>query len=308
MMDPLKLARIMPEAVSLEVTTRCPLNCTYCYRKSNNTPSRDLPLGQFMELKAKLKDMPGLKRLSFCGIGETLTHPDFYRMVHECKDHKVLLVTSGTLPLDLAEANRYGNLDLLIFSVDASSERLIREICGGYNYDNLLRNLKALQDHNQVARGGRGRIHAVINCTVNDLNMDEIPRLIDFAVQHGFISVHYSLPWGKEDFINENRARLRRLFAQALEKARRLGIYMGDPFHSYCCVVVNHVMPYITLNGDVFPCGGGLYTGYRVGNIYENGFVDLWHGPRYQRFKTGELCRGCILTTIRPRENEEGSA
>lgn len=292
-MHPLKLLSNKPSSFSIEITTRCPLKCKYCDRRGTGA---DMSYDKFLVLKDRLDQVPGLDRVVFCGIGESLMNRNFYRMIHELKNYKVTMITSGTILLNYDEIYKYNNIDMLIFSIDATSEDLIRSICGEtYNYRNLIKNINDFGIYNKKNKWEKGHITSLLNCTVNANNIDEIPKLVDFAALHKFNIIHYSLPWGQERFIADNLELLKEKFALAREMARKSRIITDDPFHSYCCITNNGILPFINMEGEVFPCAFALNQYYSAGNIFSNNFDTIWESPKYENFRTGSLCSSCYL-------------
>ena len=252
-----------------------------------------MTLDEFMVLKDKLKQIPGLKRVVFCGIGESLLNPEIYKIFGELKDYNISMVTSGTVLIDYARLAQYGNVDMIVFSIDATSEESVKSICGkNYNYKNLLTNLEKFR---QYKKSKKTKLKTLLNSTVSANNLEEISNIMDFARDHRFPMVHFSLAWGGEDFIIRNLDRLRKAFAAAHQKARRYGIYCDNPFRSYCCINVDTILAFIGLNGNIYPCGYGLNRNYIVGNIHKEPFDATWQSDAYARFKKGNLCDSCYM-------------
>ena len=292
--NPLTLTDRLPDAVSIEITTACPLECSYCDRKRGSGAM--LHWDQFVALKERLKTIPNLKRLTFCGIGEAPLHKDFYRMIEEFSAYKVSLITSGTLRLDFAQLAALRNVDLLIFSIDATDAEMVKLICGErFDYETLQENLRQARDFVlQCRRQGRA-FNAIVNCTVNETNLRELPKLVDLAAAHKFTAVHYSLPWAREAFIEANAAILQEQFAEAAARAAKFGVFLDDPFKSFCCIAFTSIMPYVNIRGELHPCGYALNQNYGVGNIFSDDFETLWENERYRSFRSGQLCSGCWM-------------
>jgi len=290
-MHPRDFINKKPKAVSVEVSTRCTLNCVYCDRKNKNY--RDMSFEEFLNLKKELKKIPEIKKVVFCGIGESLLNKHIYDIVADLGDYEISLVTSGTILIDFPRLNRFKNVDMVVFSIDATSEESVKNICGkSYNYTNLLTNLDNCRRYQKSLKKP---FRSLLNTTVNSANTDEIINIMDFARKHRFKFVHYSLQWGSEEFIIKNLEILRKTFSQALEKAKQYRIYCENPFRSYCCLDVNSILCFVDIEGKVFPCGYGLNQEYDVGNIYSDSFDNIWKSSAYNDFKKGKLCDSCYM-------------
>lgn len=280
-----------PNALSIEISTKCTLSCEYCHRRDQ---AKVMSLDEFRLLKGRLREIRGLKRISFCGIGEALLSPDFYTIAGLLKDYLLWMVTSGTVLMDFEKMNKFGNLEMLIFSIDATNEQRVKDLCGvTYNYTNLMKNLERFRAYIKDKKAAY--IKDLMNATINPGNIDEIGNLMEFARSYGFKRIHYSLPWGSEEFIIENLARLKREFGLAIRKARQYGIHCENPFKSYCCINVDSILAFVDINGDVYPCAYALNRFYKVGNIFSEGFDDMWQRETYRYFRQGKLCGACYM-------------
>ncbi len=119
------------------VTDKCNLHCKHC--SVNNLTGVIHPYAQIREEMARLYAM-GVRILFFCG-GETFLWRDGDRtlrdLVAEAKEMGFLIVnvvTNGTFPLDLPEA------DLILLSLDGDRER--HNAIRGDTYDAILENIR----------------------------------------------------------------------------------------------------------------------------------------------------------------------
>ena len=119
------------------LTDRCNLHCKHC--SVNNIVSEDYPYRQIFGEMEQLYAM-GVRILFFCG-GETFLWRDGEKtlrdLVREAKAMGFLIVnvvTNGTFPLDLPEA------DLILLSLDGDRER--HNAIRGDTYDAILENIR----------------------------------------------------------------------------------------------------------------------------------------------------------------------
>ena len=125
------------------VTDRCNLKCKHC--SVNNITSVIHPYEQIRKEMETLYEM-GIRILFFCG-GETFLWRDGSRtlrdLVREAKEMGFMIVnvvTNGTFPIDLPEAN------LILLSLDGDRERH-NEIRGD-TYDTILENIRNASSDN----------------------------------------------------------------------------------------------------------------------------------------------------------------
>ncbi len=285
----MKLAQALtntPEVLSIEVTTRCNLNCIYCNKK--NRPPESLDISEDLLKKIK-KEESKFSKFIICGIGESFLYPRIYEIVKEFHGQKFCIVTNGTILIDYERLNQSNNIERIIFSIDAVDRDRINQISPNYNFEHLINNLK---EHAGYTLHSKKRIHLVLNCTLNEHNKSEIFDLIDFASEYQFNTIHFSLPRGKEAYIEENQEELKSTLSMAGKRAVKAGIYFVNPFET-CCVYLKWITPYLSIDGDIFACAETLYRNEQLGNLSSSSFEDVWMGQRYKRFQEGQACRRC---------------
>ncbi len=155
-METILFRRKRPILGTVIVTDKCNLQCRHC--SVNNITAVIHPFRQIREEMRQLYDM-GVRILFFCG-GETFLWKDgcmgLRDLVIEAKKMGFLIVnvvTNGTFPLDLPEAN------LILLSLDGDRER--HNAIRGDTYDTIMANIeKATSDNicfymavNQINQG-----------------------------------------------------------------------------------------------------------------------------------------------------------
>lgn len=276
----------IPKVVSLEVTTRCNLDCVYCTKKSKQIGDIDLELARLNQLQKKIDEFD---RVIVCGIGESFCYSHIYELVKRLERQKITIVTNGTVPIKYAQLNEKNNIEMLIFSIDALKQETLNQISGQYSLHNLLKNLGEYQIYRQDT--GK-KIHRVLNCTLNIYNMAEILDIVEFANEHHFETVHFSFPRGQEQFIAEHQNELDELLRRAWKKALSYGIYFANPFDT-CCVYLKWVTPYISIHGDFFACAETLYLDQKLGNVFQTDLINIWNSTAYKEFQNGMSCKRC---------------
>lgn len=288
-MLPMDILDVRPTSISLEVSTKCPLNCVYCERKGKGD---NMEKQRYMDIMKRVEETEHIKNAVYCGIGESFMNPAFYEMVKESPFKGISIISSGMLPIKFDELKETGKLKLAIFSIDAVTEETIKNTCGeNYRFDVLVENLKKLRE---VTKDDKS-IMSLLNCTINENNYNTLPQIVEFAKEHQFKIVHFSLPWGMEEFIVEHMAEIELGIIKAKSIASKAHILCDNPFRSYCCIQYDSILPFVNLEGNVFPCGFALHQNYQVGNILNDSFEDIWNGEKYSSFRQGGLCEKCFM-------------
>lgn len=161
-----------PLAVSLSVTDRCQLSCSYCAISRRNLPDPDTE--SLLELITELKN-GGCLRIGFTG-GEPLLRTDIDRIISAASDSGlyVTLNTNGIL-LDKFSCI-WDRVRLFFVSLDGP-ESVHASLRSGHSGNQVMKNIRAL-----TARG-----HKVITTTVLcSENVASLPYILQSAVSYNF--------------------------------------------------------------------------------------------------------------------------
>lgn len=271
----LKQIKKRTNTIGIELTTYCPLSCKYCVRHMLERKNRELKWDDFLIIKDKIS---GFDRVVICGMGEPMVYSHIYDVLAELKDKKIIIITSGTVLIDFNRLNANKNVEVVVFSVDEPTEAGMREIAGNYNWSNLLSNLNNAR-----------RVARIINCTVTQDNYRNIPELARFAVKYRVNAISYTLDIRRsESTIFEN---INKLLAEAEETARKGRLVFTDSFTHLKCMGWGNVVPYLNLDGELFPCCQGVNRQLSIGNIFSQNYDEIWESEGYRKFREGNLCR-----------------
>lgn len=271
----------VPENVSIEVTTRCQLKCVYCSRDMSK--SEDLELSELRKIKDRLS---GVKSINICGIGESFCYPYLYEALELLKDYSVSIISNGAVPIDFDRLSEIGNVNLIILSIDATSEEKMKAICGGYEFEHLLQNISRLRR--------KPNISGIINTTLNVYNLEEIDKIIEFAYKNRLVAVNFELPIGDEEFVMKNKEVIQKKIKRAQMLAQKNEV-MLNPFYRITCNRNGYIVPNIKLNGDVYPCCNGINKDLKIGNIFEEDFQKIWEHFSADIELTKDMCHNCKL-------------
>ncbi len=278
-----ELVKLKSNAIALELTTYCPLNCIYCTREKVDRKNKNLELEDFNIIKEKIK---GFENVVICGIGEPMVYPYIYDVISQL-DKNVLLITSGTVAINFKELNKAGNLKVIVFSVDEPTEEGMKKIAENYNWNNMISNL---------INARKASIPViVINCTVNKYNYHNIPKMIKFTQRNKVMAINFTLDINEEDMKDVNSEELEHYLSYTNDKSLSGKLMITSSTNSLKCMSWDRILPYITLEGKVYPCCIGLKEEFYLGNIFENTFEEIWNGERYKEFKTCDFCYKCNL-------------
>ncbi len=159
-------SRRLGRSLGIDLVERkcCSLDCVYCEAGATTRlsaePCEFMPAGEVIaELDAVLRLHPQLDFVTFSGSGEPLLHPGFGEVVGFLKsrypEYPVCLLTNAVGLGDPATARAAARVDLIVPSLDASSERefvIINRPAPGVSFEGLVRGLTAFAEHYPACR------------------------------------------------------------------------------------------------------------------------------------------------------------
>jgi radical SAM protein with 4Fe4S-binding SPASM domain len=321
-----------PRSLQIEVTAACNLRCHMClvrYRPPLNRVEGAMRLEEFTAL---LDQLPEVDDLTLQGLGEPLLSPDLVSMVRYAAERgiQVGFNTNGTLLTPAAaESLLDAGLDWLCVSVDGASAGVYEAVRDGARFERVERNVRALTDLRRRRGLGRPRVSLVF--VAMRRNVGELPALVRMAAEWGVDDVSVQNlshsfsdtdPHGAYREIRDFAARealwqgadadAAAAFAEAEAEAARLGMVLHLPRLEARPAQRRPGTPgcdwpwraaYVEHDGTVQPCCMVMGSDRAaMGNVREEGFEAVWHGPRFRAFRRALLsrqppavCRGCSL-------------
>jgi len=305
-------ANEFPHVINLNVTTRCNLNCPYCFNRENRVPrSEELELTDFQRLAAAwAPHRPGI----FLSGGEPFARPDLVEIVAAFKRHRlpIGLVTNGTL-LTEPQARRLGELglDALLVSFHGRREAHDRSVGQLGSYEKSLNALRLWA----VVQPKPG---PMVNYVVTPQSVADLPGFVEetadirpltlrlshlnfltakeIAAQRDFWNARFPgvpidiLAYQYEpeagvfapliEFLHSDKGH--RVFTKPVlgdDEIRRW--YSPDAQLGRRCVFIWR-STFVNAQGDVYPCQF-LYV--RMGNLQEPEMAAIWNSALYRKFR-----------------------
>lgn len=269
---------VAPYAVTFYVTHKCNLACSYCTQKEPDVFSDELNTRDTIRLLRRIRRETDSVVITG---GEPTLRSDIEEIVQaarwDCKFRSVLLITNGTL-LD-RKAGILSSVTGLVVSLDALAADPTNALSKPAALPKVMENLQFAKQ-----RLGAGRI--TISTVIEEWNIGEVERLLDWCGQEGFVFAAQSAQKEKMP----NLALLQNPKYQALVDAiiARRGANAqpinGTPktidtllrFRPFECYPT--MFPRVYPNGDVFyPCeplrtiAGNLLRDKSLRTIFANG-------------------------------------
>ncbi|AGK57359.1 pyrroloquinoline quinone biosynthesis protein PqqE [Hyphomicrobium denitrificans 1NES1] len=297
-----------PIGLLAELTYRCPLQCPYCSNPLEMSGVREeLSTSEWQDVLKQAADL-GVLQLHLSG-GEPCVRQDLELILGTAVKVGLYtnLITSGvTLSRDrLMQMADIGldHVQLSIQDVDERNAEFISAYKGGF------------EKKRQVARWVKELgLPLTINVVVHRHNIENLPALIDFAVEMGAGRIevanvqYYAWALKNRAALIPTRAQFMRSLEIAKEAQQRLkGILLFDVVaHDHYAVRPKPCMSGwgrslidITPTGKVLPCHAcETIPGLEIDNVRQKPLAEIWlNGPAFQKFRgtswMKEPCRSC---------------
>ena len=292
----------------VELTSRCNLNCSMCFR--NNWFDEEYSImGQDTSKKVKQLFVSGVAdEVFFGGMGEPLLCNEIYEMVAEAKRNcmKAELITNATL-LDAKASTKLveSGIDTVWISMDGFSKEEYEKIRKGSLFDKIISNI---ENFNRIRKSTKLGITFVMMKE----NLSELDRINEFADKYDvdFINLSHVIPGSEmpeNDSIYDLPYRVGRM--HRFDKNEEC-----EKHREYCPFVEDNVC-FVRHDGEVFPCMQLLHNSYTYlyterrknyaysfGNINDKDFSEIYKEQEYENFRTRvrnfefpccTLCLGC---------------
>lgn len=279
----------LPISFSIEPTTACNLRCPECPSglRSFSRPTGHLKTDFFRQTIDEVA--PHTLYLIFYFQGEPYLHPDFLDMVSYAHRQGLYTITSTNghfLNQENARRTVESGLDRLIIAVDGATQEVYEQYRRKGKLETVLQGARNVVEWKKKLNSPTP--HLIFQCLVVRPNEHEIPALRALAQSIG---------------VDEVKLKTAQIYDYAqgnplIPTQDRYSRYALQPDGSYR--LKNRLAPHcwklwhasvITWDGQVAPCCFDKDLAHPLGDLKEQSFRQLWHGPAYQRFRQ-QLLKG----------------
>ena len=303
----------LPQNVHFLMNDRCNVRCVFCNQDFDRAAGKQMTLEQF---KMMLSHLPTASRMNFIfsGGGEPLLCEDLFPIIRYVNQNhpavNLTLRTNGTLLGKYIHAFQTAKLSHLEISFHGGSEDANNLILQKKGPTNIFESIKLLKNQSQHAALSM-RISFVM--AVSQINIDEVPQLIQKAAELGIYSVTVVFvrywpaeneganPWRtakSEESLYFAQDRYNSVVLQSKKLARKLGVrFHHEPLFGKKFKPTPCFQPWQTLlvdwEGDIYPCTGGeawfreqvKTNQYTFGNLLRQHIVEIWNSDDYLRVR-----------------------
>ncbi|NNF01609.1 MAG: radical SAM protein [Bacteroidia bacterium] len=293
----------MPISISFEPTTSCNLRCPECPSglRSFSRPTGMLDPDLF---KRAIDDMSDeLMYLIFYFQGEPYLHPQFLELVSYASSKKIYTATSTNahyLDDENARKTVESGLDRLIISVDGTTQETYESYRKGGKLNKVLEGAENIVKWKKKLKSKTP--HTIFQFLVVKHNEHQIDDLKKLAKKMGIDEVGLKTAQiydhkNGSDLIPENEK-----YSRYIKSAD--GTYdIKNELHNHCWKLWHSCV--ITFDGKVVPCCFDKDAEYRMGDLQNESFSDLWNNEKYKAFRASvlksrseiEMCKNCTEGT-----------
>jgi len=303
--------------VYLELTNKCNLDCSICYRKSWNEKLCDMDGEIFNKICEQINNEDEIKAIVLGGIGEPTFSPLIYEAIERFKDYHVTITTNGTIMQDELLELMLNHVDEIIVSVDGLDDEFQK--IRGIELNTIIKNLKKLVT---LKERKKSRIPLLnIQFVATEDNIDDISQIIDLgdSLKIDSIIISNLLPQSDENkekilYTRYENKSMRKLFNKINNYSFRKGMKLIFPNYELKterrCNFVDDDTTYISSSGDVVPCyrfshaykeyvfgREKLVDKYTFGNLKDKSLASIWNNEEYVKFRNvvhNNLYPSCI--------------
>jgi len=260
-----------PRELVLEVTTRCNLQCIHCFRfAARGFKYIDMDYDDFKRVIDNAIDS-GVIKVVFSGWGEPTVNPYILDMLSYAKSKGLVVVlnTNGVKLVELAEDLVRAGVDELYVSIDAVDVELYEKIRRLGDLSAVSRGLERLFEYKKRVDSRKPIVKTIF--TITKLNVDNISKLLNYAVEANIAEVYLNLyiPYEggiveisceDEECLKALRAQLEKVAVKAINMPVKVWAPNLSSYTSrYCPFVFNKAL-FIRSDGKVSPCIYMAYT------------------------------------------------
>lgn len=293
----------LPFSISVEPTTSCNLRCPQCPSglREFTRPTGMLEPAFFEKTIVQLKKH--LHSLTFYFQGEPYLNPDFLKMVHIANQNKIYTITSTNAHY-LTEENAINTikskLDKLIISVDGVTQEVYEQYRIGGNVNKVIEGTKEILKQKKrlksklphvvwqfvVFKPNEHQISAVKKLG-KELGVDEVK--IKTAQIYDFENGHNLIPETEE--------------YSRYQKTEEGNYVIKNKLLNQCWRMWQGCV--ITWDGKIVPCCFDKDAKFKLGNLKQQLFKDVWFSDEYNNFRRSilkgrdqiDICNNCTEGT-----------
>lgn len=293
-----------PVSISIEPTNLCNLHCLEC-PSGTRLLSRERGLIETDTFRKIIDQLsPDLHWLTFYFQGEPYLHSQFHEMVSYAKS-KNIYVSTSTNGHFLNEINAISTvkagIDRLIISLDGTDQESYSAYRKGGSYEKVVQGITEIVNRKKSLNSGKPYI--VIQFLVLKTNQHQISKIrqlgLDLGVNKVELKTAQFYEFAKGNPLMTDIDRYSR-YKRCISGSDNTPLYkIKNRLPNRCFRMWSSSV--ITWDGWVVSCCYDKDAGYKMGNLNDQSFNEIWTGQKYHDFrqkilhsrKEIDICKNC---------------
>ncbi len=289
----------MPLGISVEPTNLCNLKCKECptgmeiLKRPKGHIDNDLAKKLLSELS------PKLTTVIFYFQGEPFINKDVYELINFASEKKVYSITSSNghyFTRENVQKIINSGLDKLIISMDGTTQEIYEKYRVTGSLEKVIDGIKLLVSEKQIEKSKLPKL--VLQFLVTAKNEHQVNDAKKIAKELNVDQISFKTAQ-IYDFKNGNPL-IPKNDKYSRYKEQKDGSYqIKSKLKNRCWRMWSQ--PVVTSTGDVVPCCFDKDANYKIGNLNDNNFKEIWQSEKYQNFrkmvfkdrKSIDICRNC---------------
>ena len=284
---------VIPRMISCWLTHVCNLNCSYClYTESHNVYKDLVDTQKFLAFIDEISKL-GVEGLEFGGGGEPTIHKDCFKIAKYAKDKGLqvgMLTNAARFDIPLAlDSFRYIRL-----GIDAHTDELYQKVKGTKSgtFAKTEANCRELiEARNKV---GKKFPRIGVKHLMGMKNAPYLYDLVKWAKNLGADYVHFKAEHNSPDSIPDKQ---RVEYNKWLEEIKKEfpDFVKGDfnflqgKFHCF----MSPIHAVLDAHGNLNQCCYFTEKQDQIGNVFTQGFENIWFSERHNEVRTAKTVEGC---------------
>ena len=279
-----------PMTLYIEPFPACNLRCPFCPTANgwSEIKAEMLTPENFYSIVSKLR-IDLLCHVNLFNWGEPFLNPHIFEYIRFFADHHVNTIVNtnfSTRDFDKVFCRSIieSGLRELFVSIDGATPQSYAKYRVGGSFERVLNNLRLLSQTKQELGAPLPNLYYKI--LLHRFNEHELESAQQLADECGAELVVHENFWIPEEYREEWQAKKVR---SSYGDTPVTSVDMGGqkPIHTECCQLWDSIL--VNSNGDVYPCCIICKPKWRIGNLLEESFEEIWNGPKMRvlrRFAT----------------------
>ncbi|MBI5739871.1 MAG: radical SAM protein [Nitrospirae bacterium] len=295
-----------PVRVVLEPTNLCNHNCVFCFYSNFRDDNKVyLSREKLFELAEDFKKM-GVKSVSLVGGGEPMIHPAIYDLIRWFRENNILIsITTNGSTLKDSEIDTIVRASTYIrISLNAASEQTHNAVNAprSSHFARIISNIEKLRSHRDKI--GANMLVGIKNA-IFEKNFHEIENMVALGEELKVDYIMFAAVVGESPASRKILDDAKVIIEEMKKKTRVLLFhsFYKKPLKTPKCIS-NPLIGTVSANGDMYLCGFMDHSDgrFRIGNINENRFIDLWGSEKHYEVYRSQDPEYCARYTCKMKE------